>query len=85
MEYFLGALAVFWIWNFVSPWVTAPEWAWHLFVTALSLGCGFLVSDSRWYWGFGIAGMVLLIRRTADLLLLLADHAMFTVLRNTRR
>lgn len=85
MDYVFGALAVFWIWHCLSPLFEAPEWAWNLGVTALAIGAQLLVSSDEWYWGLAIAGLALVFRRIADLLLLLADRAMLTVLRTTRR
>jgi len=85
MEYLLGAFAVFWIWTVVQSRVEAPEWAWWILITVLSVGAQLLIEPSDWFWGVGIAGLAFLIRRADDLLLLASDSAKVSVLRNTRR
>ena len=85
MEQLIGALAVFWVWTLVQKWVEAPEWAWYLGITVLSIGWQLLVAPEDWYYGVGIAGLTLIVRRIDDLLLLLGDRVRVDVLRTTRR
>jgi hypothetical protein len=85
MEYVIAALAVWWVWLAVLPWITAPEWFWTILITVLGIGAALLIDPSTAYWGLGIAGGSLLVKRVEELLLLVADRVRVDVLRNTRR
>jgi hypothetical protein len=85
VEYLLGALAVYMIWMLIQTWISAPEWAWYVFVAVLGIITGLIIDADAWYWGIGIAGASVLVRRVDDLLLVTADRVRVDVLRNTRR
>jgi hypothetical protein len=85
MEYFLGALAVFWLWTLLQIVVSAPEWFWYVAITVFGLVAGLLIDSDSWYWGLGVTGGSLLLRRLDDLLLTTSDRARVEVLRHTKR
>ena len=81
----LGIFAIWLVWFIAERWVEAERWMWYLAVALLGIGWQLLDGVDHWWYGVGIGGGVVLLSLVADLLMVLADWARVSVLRQQGR
>lgn len=84
MVYFLVALAVWAFWSLLTEYFEANRLFWYLFPLALGVGGQCLIDYHRWWLGFGIGGLAVMLMKVSDLLLVSTDCVRVTVLRQQR-
>jgi hypothetical protein len=84
MVYFLVALAVWVLWSSLAEYFEANRLFWLLLPLVLGVGGQCLIDYHRWWLGFGLGGLAVMLMKVNDLLLVSTDWIRVAVLRQQR-